>query len=146
MKKIFRYIFFCPLSFIIAIIVSGTISVLQNVFNYISCNFSLVPAWFLSNYTACNGVYNKRTFLADVAFFIIFIQLIELFIPSYKKQAKLIATVLLALMIAILLIVIIAHKIFNEDTLNSFIILIGLIAYTVVQIKDIKKNTEEDNL
>lgn len=145
MKKIFRYIFFCPLSFIIAIMVSGTISILQNLFNYISCKFSLVPTWFLSNYTACNGVYNKRTFFADVAFIFIFIQLIELFIPSHKKQAKLIATVLLALIVAILLTIIVANKIFNKDTLNSFVIFIGLIIYAVVQIKDIK-NTGEDNL
>ena len=90
-KNFFAYIYFLPLSLILALLISGTVCILQNIFNYISCTFTLVPTWFLSNYTACNGVYNKRTFLADVAFCFILIKFIELFIPSYSSFPYIVA-------------------------------------------------------
>ena len=134
-KDIFAYIYFFPLSLIIAIIVSGTFSILQNLFNYISCKFSLLPVWFLSNYTACNGVYNKRTFLADVVFFFLFVNLIEYYIPNYKKIAKIIITILSIILIGIILFNIISLKIFDENILNVGVLFIVLIIYLIIQIK-----------
>ena len=142
-KRFFAYIYFFPLSLIFAILISGTVSVIQNLFNYFTCTFSLLPTWFLSNYTACDGVYNKRTFFADVAFCIVFIQSIEFFIPTHKKQAKLIATISLSLFFVVILAILFLYKIFNEDTLNCFVMLIGLVIYSVMQINEITKKSKE---
>ena len=138
-KNILAYIYFFPLSLIIAIIASGTISVLQNLFNSISCKFLLVPNWFLSNYTNCSGVYNQRTFLADVAFFYIFITSIEFFIPNHKKIAKIIATIFSSILMGIMLFLLIWHRIFNEHTLNTTVIFLGLIVWLIVQLKEYLK-------
>lgn len=139
-KRTLAYIFAFPIGLIVAIVISGTLSVLQNFFNIVCCNLVILPKWFLSNYTACNGNYSSRTFLADLVFFIALIDVTERIVPNHKKLIKFIVTVFASILSGILVFLSVLSKtIFSDAGTGILYIFIGLTIWAVVQFKSIKK-------
>jgi hypothetical protein len=99
-KKIlllFRYMFFIPLSFVISFLMSGLISLAQNLF----CKFPILKIYGICENT---GAVMSRTFLAEIAGVIIFFESCKLILPKHKNTITAITAVIAFIIYSIVIV------------------------------------------
>jgi len=131
-----RYVLCLPVAFAASILISGVVSVLQNLLNMLLCNFMFVIPYFVN----CSGNYSKRTFLADVVFFYLLVTLSSLIAPKYKEQISLIVLILCIILCLLAIVSSLMKLLFVGDILNLLIIIAGLLIWGSVIYKNIQKN------
>src|SRR5574344_1304500 len=119
-RKLFtllRYLLFVPVSFILATIISGFVSIIQNYISFVMCKFALIIP-----YGICPANFHERTFLADLSFLYLIIYLSILIIPKFKKEIAIIELILIDLLYILLTMFFVFNHLFNTATLNTSII------------------------
>src|SRR5574344_1654544 len=84
-RKLFtllRYLLFVPVSFILATIISGFVSITQNYISFCMCKFDVIIP-----YGICPANFHERTFLAELSFLYLIIYLSILIVPKFKKES-----------------------------------------------------------
>lgn len=129
--NIIRYIFCVPIAFVISILVSGLASIIQNFIKMVFCKIMLIVPHFVG----CDGNFSKRTFIADLIFFSLFVTLSGYIAPNHKKAFSIFVLILCLIFQILVSVLLLINLNYTEDAFNTYIITVLSIIWLVYLLK-----------